>query len=1119
MPQSTVEGTAVLVKREHPRVQHVFPADNWYFWLKAAEDRPDEIIADLEDAVATPRKELARDIFVAILKLFQGDVPGEAEMAALRQANSPEGRGPHLPVFIAKLKAVKGLPLATAEEAMLAEAEASPDKKLQALLAQVGRCHSLEGIIVTLRINNLHTKWSAGDLFRVVRSVGDRLDRILLPKVEGPEDMILLHRILTAIEAERGWAPDGIKTQALIELPSAVRQLDAICRATSRTVSNIFGLVDWTAATGGRDQDHQGSYPLYARCRTIEASAATGLESIDGITPSLQRHRTFVDAGKAARLGFTGKWSVNPNNLAGLQDFLGGRRPDRRDPRGKPTSIAPGTFADVGPGAVSAPAHPPFPLEELGRYAREKRPLLPPRVLELRDVIVRRSVVPVSAARPAELAAALASTADEVIVDLFPISRRETGADRRALAEHLGAMPAEKTLLALQADPEDPGSWEAFEEVVAALGSRVGACVLPDVTSAAAVRRLDARLTELESRLGLALGHIRIEARIRTEAALDQAFDLATASRRMSALIFDIPVADLFRQGRLAVARRTRSLRKAEYLLKGQLIVATSEAGVDAVDSLMRPGSRLSREALDAANIGFAGKLTRPEEVDEINGRLVPPRSFIQDLAPVIQAVIPETVREVLSPEAIRARLLTRYPAEWVEPFVRTCTQVAEPYWRGARKMEGFPAALRAELLRRWYPASIERALEPFELFAVADQERGLGAVAYADPWRANAVELVDAATARVYEHILRTAWKAGLLTPDEERRYQKAFDRLRTALLVKEAAGFTPGMRLLGYAVTVSDWMVKLFAQASGDRNLYHLDAEFVAQEHARGTIKFDAPIAHGILTLLVSLVGLHRVANGCRIHGVEDVRYLAPVRIGDGVTPVFSVENPLSPLREREGVRGSSWSPGGSKTHEDSAGDVSDGRIRLRVEALRQDGQVAMEGAVLVSPPGGAHLSDDGSSPPDPARLRAARERCASVTPFPRDKEAPVFDQGRVVTRDFQAHISPEVADGYWALAGSAGPALWNLAVCLGMIAHTSANFASPGWILLSTKLETHQEPIREGDTLTARATLDIVRLTREKRPICRIAMEVRNQHKHPVFRGEVTKIGDPGLCRESR
>ena len=398
MTHSTMVQPSVQAKRIHPRVQHVFPADNWYFWLKAAEDRPDEIITDLEDAVATPRKEMARDIFIGVLKLFRGERPTETEMLALRQANSPEGRGPHLPVFIAKMKAVKGLALTAAEQETLREAEASPDKKLQALLAQVARCHTLDGIIVTLRINNLHTKWSAGDLWHVVRAMGNRVDRILLPKVEGPEDIILLHRILTAIESEQGWEKNRLKIEALIELPSAVRQLDAICRCTPRMICSIFGIVDWTAATGGRDQDHQQAYALYGRLRTVEVSVAAGLEAIDGITPSLQRHRSFVDAGKAARLGFTGKWSVNPNNLAGIMDFMEGRRPNRRDPRAKPTPIPPGSYAEVLPRTGTSPEYAPFALEELQRFARDRQPLLPPRVLELRDATVRRSVVPVSAA-------------------------------------------------------------------------------------------------------------------------------------------------------------------------------------------------------------------------------------------------------------------------------------------------------------------------------------------------------------------------------------------------------------------------------------------------------------------------------------------------------------------------------------------------------------------------------------------------------------------------------------------------------------------------------------------------------------------------------------------------
>ncbi len=52
---------------------------------------------------------------------------------------------------------------------------------------------------------------------------------------------------------------------------------------------------------------------------------------------------------------------------------------------------------------------------------------------------------------------------------------------------------------------------------------------------------------------------------------------------------------------------------------------------------------------------------------------------------------------------------------------------------------------------------------------------------------------------------------------------------------------------------------------------------------------MKFDTPIAHGILTLLTSLVGLARVANGCGISCIEDVRYKAPVRVGEVTDPAL--------------------------------------------------------------------------------------------------------------------------------------------------------------------------------------------------------------------------------------
>ncbi len=77
----------------------------------------------------------------------------------------------------------------------------------------------------------------------------------------------------------------------------------------------------------------------------------------------------------------------------------------------------------------------------------------------------------------------------------------------------------------------------------------------------------------------------------------------------------------------------------------------------------------------------------------------------------------------------------------------------------------------------RWIN-SVERALEILELYASADQERNLGAVAYDDPVTEQC-ELVNAARARVYYRQLERALKADLLTDDEASRYVAARERL----------------------------------------------------------------------------------------------------------------------------------------------------------------------------------------------------------------------------------------------------------------------------------------------------------------------------------------------------
>jgi acyl dehydratase len=108
----------------------------------------------------------------------------------------------------------------------------------------------------------------------------------------------------------------------------------------------------------------------------------------------------------------------------------------------------------------------------------------------------------------------------------------------------------------------------------------------------------------------------------------------------------------------------------------------------------------------------------------------------------------------------------------------------------------------------------------------------------------------------------------------------------------VDEVAGFT------GQEIGVSDWVVvtqekiNLFAEATGDYQWIHVDAE-----RARAESPYGATIAHGFLTLsLLSELSREAVAiEGefkMRInYGLNRVRFPAAVRAGDRVRGRFTV------------------------------------------------------------------------------------------------------------------------------------------------------------------------------------------------------------------------------------
>ena len=227
--------------------------------------------------------------------------------------------------------------------------------------------------MILVRPNNLRTSWSAGDYIHVIREVGDLIDGIYLPKVKDAGDVLVAVRILRAIQAERGWRPARHKVFVLTELPGAILRAREIL-ATAPEVEEInLGVVDYTAATGGRSivQQQQYTYMRFPLLTIVEAARATGKVAGTGITVKLNADDTEQDTTKAISLGIHRKWSVHPAHIEGIARHASHfPSPVRRRLEYEPIE--------------------PFDLEELKRLAAEARPILPPTVFIPRPVVLAR---------------------------------------------------------------------------------------------------------------------------------------------------------------------------------------------------------------------------------------------------------------------------------------------------------------------------------------------------------------------------------------------------------------------------------------------------------------------------------------------------------------------------------------------------------------------------------------------------------------------------------------------------------------------------------------------------------------------------------------------------------
>ena len=191
---------------------------------------------------------------------------------------------------------------------------------------------------VWTRINCLNSPWVLDDLFTLVAEVGDKLDVVMLPKVEGPWDIHYLDQLLAQLEARHGIAKP-ILIHAILETAEGVKNVEAIATASPRMHGMSLGPADLAASRGMKTTRVGGGHPDYAVLSDASGDAPraayqqdlwhyTVAKMVDaclaaGIKPFYGPFGDFSDPAaceaqfrNAFLMGCVGAWSLHPSQVA-----------------------------------------------------------------------------------------------------------------------------------------------------------------------------------------------------------------------------------------------------------------------------------------------------------------------------------------------------------------------------------------------------------------------------------------------------------------------------------------------------------------------------------------------------------------------------------------------------------------------------------------------------------------------------------------------------------------------------------------------------------------------------------------------------------------------------------
>ncbi len=190
-----------------------------------------------------------------------------------------------------------------------------------------------------VRVNCLNSPWILDDLEQIVKEAGNRLDVVMIPKVEGAWDIHFVDQYLSLLEARYG-VRRPILIHALLETAEGVKNVEAICGASPRMHGLSLGPADLAASRGMKTTRVGGGHPFYGVladpkdgettrafaqqdlwhytvARMVDACVSHGMRAFYGPFGDI-RDEAGCEAQfrNAFIMGCTGAWSLAPNQIA-----------------------------------------------------------------------------------------------------------------------------------------------------------------------------------------------------------------------------------------------------------------------------------------------------------------------------------------------------------------------------------------------------------------------------------------------------------------------------------------------------------------------------------------------------------------------------------------------------------------------------------------------------------------------------------------------------------------------------------------------------------------------------------------------------------------------------------